>query len=407
MPSHHSLVVLFDAIVLVATVLVLCTFLPAILSRNVKRSIGWYSLMTAWLVYSLSYGLLIGRQEGPEPPFGLCLFQTLLVYAVPPLVSTGMTCYYIEFYLIVSGLRSGNPRPYSSWRTFWLVVLPWLVFFAIILEVVLLVFPGKRVNLVERAGNNFYCHLGNGIPNLVSASTVIANMVILLPLEVWTGYMMYRNWDVFRRLSRTDRQIFLTVYLRLMFCTLAAIVAFAFSMLAFVFPQPDTTSIVYPTLPIFIAFAFGTQKDLLRAWQFWRPQRPYGSIIFNSGSSNIDITTNIYTSWGAVTSESTTTSGTASQIQKPIATDGRLLGTTGTVILSGVSDPEALSTTTPGVAEKPSTADVLTASRPLVYFAEPPSNIRGPQPQQLEENIKSEHDRQSESRLPFSSPSSV
>lgn len=42
--------------------------------------------MTGWLLYSLSYGLLVGRQEGPdEPPLGLCITQTLLIYAVPVL----------------------------------------------------------------------------------------------------------------------------------------------------------------------------------------------------------------------------------------------------------------------------------------------------------------------------------
>jgi len=80
-------------------------------------------------------------------------------------------------------------------------------------------------------------------------------------------------------------------------------------------------------VPIFIAFAFGTQKvfvkavknfdftkiisrqDLMRAWLFWRPHRPYGSIVFNhsrggggSGSSSGGaLTANIYTLWGAAT----------------------------------------------------------------------------------------------------------
>jgi len=85
MPSHHSLVVFFDVVVFVAIALSFFTFLPAILSKNVHRSIGWYSLIAAWLVYSLSYALLIGKQEGPDPPFGLCAFQSLLIYAVPTL----------------------------------------------------------------------------------------------------------------------------------------------------------------------------------------------------------------------------------------------------------------------------------------------------------------------------------
>jgi len=85
MPSHHSLIVFFDVAVFMAIVLSLCTFLPAILSKNVRRSIGWYSLIAAWLVYSLSYALLIGKQEGTDPPSGLCVFQSLLIYAVPAL----------------------------------------------------------------------------------------------------------------------------------------------------------------------------------------------------------------------------------------------------------------------------------------------------------------------------------
>ncbi|KAJ3574174.1 hypothetical protein NP233_g1931 [Leucocoprinus birnbaumii] len=403
MPSHHSLVVLFDSIVLVSAVLSLCTFLPAILSRKVQRSIGWYSLMTAWLVYTISYGLLIGKQEGPEPAFGLCLFQALLVYAVPPLVSTGMTCYYIEFYLIISGLRSGDPRAPSLWRRFWLVIIPWFIFLGIILEVVLLVFAGKRLDRVERAGNNFYCHLSDNTPNLVTASTVITNMVILLPLEVWTGYIMYRNWDIFRRLSRMDRQIFLTVYLRLMICTVAAVIAFAFSMLAFVFPEPDATSLVYPTLPIFIAFAFGTQKDLLRAWLFWLPAIPYGSNIINSGGS-IAITTNIYTSWGAVTSEgiSTESEATSSHIHKPAISSGGQLGTTGTVVLSGIPTPVP-----PGIdpTEKSSTTQtqIDTTSRATVHFELPTNPRHSPPslPQRVEEDMTIyENDRLSEPRPP-------
>ncbi|KAF9452946.1 hypothetical protein P691DRAFT_134132 [Macrolepiota fuliginosa MF-IS2] len=299
MPSIHALIILFDVVVLVAVILCLCTLLPAVFSKNVHRSVGWYSLMTAWLVYSLSYGLLVGWQEGPnKPPLGLCIFQAPLVYSVPPLVSFGTLCYYIEFYLIVSGLKSGSPRQPSPSRKFWLAVTPWLVFLAIELEVFLLIFLGKQVHLVDRTTNSFYCHLQNSIPNQVTSGLVISTMAILVPLEVWTGLVMYRNWDVFKRLSQADRQIFLTVYLRLMLCTFAAVVALVLGMLAFVFETPEATSIAHPTLSIFIAFAFGTQKDLLQAWLFWRTPKPYGSMVFNHSTY---MTTSTYSSSGRQT----------------------------------------------------------------------------------------------------------
>ncbi|KAF9446234.1 hypothetical protein P691DRAFT_708956, partial [Macrolepiota fuliginosa MF-IS2] len=285
MTLNHTLVVLFDILVLVAVILLLCTLLPAVFSKNVHRSVGWYNLMITWLVYSLSYGLLVGRQvESIEPPLGLCLFQTLLIYAVPALVSVSMVCYNIEFYLIISGLRYSNPRQPSFSRAFWLVATPWLVFLMIVLEVLLLVFPGKQLRLVSLAANNFYCHLKNLVPVQVTASVCVCAAVILIPLEVWTGFMMYRNWDVFKNLSQTDRRLFLTVYLRLILCTLVAVIGFIFSMMVFIFPGASETSLAYPAVPIFIAFAFGTQRDLLQVWLFWRLPQSYGSIIFNHGT---------------------------------------------------------------------------------------------------------------------------
>lgn len=83
--QHHILIIVYDVVVLLGAIMFVCTLLPAVLSRAVQRSVAWYSLMTAWLVYSLSYGLLVGRHEGEEPPHGLCLAQALLIYAVPAL----------------------------------------------------------------------------------------------------------------------------------------------------------------------------------------------------------------------------------------------------------------------------------------------------------------------------------
>lgn len=85
MASYPS-VTLFNVLVLLSVLLVVCTLFPPIFSKNVNRSPGWYSLMLGWLLFSLSYGLLIGHQQSTDqPPPGLCTAQALLVYAVPPL----------------------------------------------------------------------------------------------------------------------------------------------------------------------------------------------------------------------------------------------------------------------------------------------------------------------------------
>ncbi|KAF5353464.1 hypothetical protein D9756_007936 [Leucocoprinus leucothites] len=190
----YDIVILFDVLVLLSILLVAFALLPAVSSRYVSRSVGWYSLMTGWLVFSLSYGLIVGYQGERRPPLSLCTFQTLLIYAVPQLVATSLLCYYIETAPVLShNFRAANRQAtvsksnknFSSrlsevsWSSLELMqllklaVAPWVVFFFNIVTVSILIFPGNRLHLVERAPNNFYCHLSNPIPATITSATVI------------------------------------------------------------------------------------------------------------------------------------------------------------------------------------------------------------------------------------------
>ncbi|KAJ3575187.1 hypothetical protein NP233_g1261 [Leucocoprinus birnbaumii] len=207
MPTH-AFVVSFDVVVLVGVLLLVFALLPAVLSRNVSRSVGWYSLMAGWFVYTLSYGLVIGYQEGDvPPPSSLCVTQTLLIYAGPTLVATSFLCHHVEvspksrflshrtnlkfqFYLIISGLREGHTRPPSQLRTFLnmkLIGMPWVVFLINIVAVSFLIFFGNHLREVELAPTQFYCHLSNSIPQPISSTitgAIVAGVTgIVIPLE--------------------------------------------------------------------------------------------------------------------------------------------------------------------------------------------------------------------------------
>ncbi|XP_006459460.1 hypothetical protein AGABI2DRAFT_177395, partial [Agaricus bisporus var. bisporus H97] len=317
--QHHILIIVFDVFVLLGLIMFVCTLLPAILSKTVQRSVAWYSLMLAWLTFSLSYGLLVGRQEGEEPPRTLCLVQALLIYGVPALVATGMLCYYIEFFLIIINLGSGQPRRSNSPSVrFLLVAMPWIVFVAIIIEVLLLIYVRDRLSALERSVTGFYCHLGDNLPNQISAGVVGFCMLVLIPLEGYTGYLIFRNRSVFQSLDKKDRHFFFTIYIRLILCTFAAILAFTLSLIALTPRSPNAKTLVYPTrtnlkltrishsftlprtVPIFIALAFGTQEDILHAWLFWRQSpQPTNSIVVNqngTGNATVSLTTVIRTS---------------------------------------------------------------------------------------------------------------
>ncbi len=157
--QSHAAIVLFDTFSLLAVFLIAITMLPAIVSRSIRRSAGWYNLMATWLLFSIGYTLLIGKQEGPvKPPLGLCLAQILITYPAPTsLVHSfvrkfgylltmiqGLPVAYfhtilrcelpflccstieligtLQFYLIISNLKSGNIGKATSLRTFWVGV---------------------------------------------------------------------------------------------------------------------------------------------------------------------------------------------------------------------------------------------------------------------------------------------
>ncbi|KXN90377.1 hypothetical protein AN958_04246 [Leucoagaricus sp. SymC.cos] len=279
----RTAVIIFDVLVLISVLLTVLTLLLAVLSRNVSQSAGWYGLMTGWVIYALSYGLIVGYQEGEkEPPLGVCAFQTLLIYAAPALVATNFLCYYVEFYLIISGLRKGKLRPLNQMRTLALATLPWLVFLIVIIMVLILIFPGQRLNLVRRSPTHFYCHLANKLPSTINAAIISVMIGIALPLEAWTGFVMYWHWDAFRRLGESDCQIYLTIYIRLTLSTICAVLAFSSATARCV--MVDILLTILVLVAIVMVIAFGTQKDILRACLFWRREEQYASMIFKKST---------------------------------------------------------------------------------------------------------------------------
>lgn len=295
----HGWILFFDITVLLGVFLATCILLPALFSKNVHRSIGWYSMMGAWLVYGLSYSLLIGLQERDDPPpKGLCLLQTLLIYPAPVLAASATLCYYIEFYFIVSSCKRENLAQVTSpsrTRVIWLALIPWIVWMAALFETGLILFHGDNISLLERAEHRFYCHLRLIAPSLVTGALALFMVAVLIVLQVRTGFTMRRHWDLFKRLTETDRQVLVTIYIRFIYCSASGVITTILCSFAFAMPAPnaDCLQVLYPIPSIIFALAFGTQKDLRQAWCFWRKPEPYTSIVFHHHTLS---TTNYFTS---------------------------------------------------------------------------------------------------------------
>ncbi|KXN88665.1 hypothetical protein AN958_06209 [Leucoagaricus sp. SymC.cos] len=195
-PRIVSLTVAFDILALFGAGIILCALLSAIFSSGVKRTAGWYSVMVGWLIYALTWGFLsINRMLTKPPPLGFCAFEMVLVNAAPVLTSFNMLCYYIEFYYIVANLRSGNlTQPVSTCCKIMLVVAPWIVFIATVVEVLLVIFLTGQLSLVEPTDSSFHCRVGNWTSSLVGGTLIAIAMIISIPLQGTSGQRSRSTW---------------------------------------------------------------------------------------------------------------------------------------------------------------------------------------------------------------------
>ena len=78
--------ILFTSFMLIAFIISIFSLVSSRLSP-VPRLATWYSFMLSWAIMSTSYLLLFfaGYLNNPQPPVGLCIIQSSLTFACPPL----------------------------------------------------------------------------------------------------------------------------------------------------------------------------------------------------------------------------------------------------------------------------------------------------------------------------------
>ncbi|KAJ7818815.1 hypothetical protein B0H13DRAFT_397205 [Mycena leptocephala] len=244
------------------------------LSPRVRRTPAWYLFMASWMFFCLSYFLIAGQQVGAEPSFGICATQAALVYAAPPLTSCVSLSFLLQLYSTVSSvLRNGRS---SRTRTIALQIFPFVVYFVFFIESLAICLSNR--DEVARSISGMFCHLTNPFQVKITATVVILAMTSMLVYEVLTIALLYRNWTAFQRLRvRTNDAVSLPLLIRVTVFSFLPMVAMVVSSMAFLSTSPIVaaeTNLVVAFLPIAAAVIFGTQRDLLSVWMFWKKPAP-------------------------------------------------------------------------------------------------------------------------------------
>ncbi|KAF9060594.1 hypothetical protein BDP27DRAFT_408616 [Rhodocollybia butyracea] len=91
--------IVFDVLLGLALFFTSCTYFSALFSKSIVRMMTWFALIISSWIYCISFLLLVGHQNGGNPPFSLCLCQAGLIYAAPASIAAACLAFVVEVYL--------------------------------------------------------------------------------------------------------------------------------------------------------------------------------------------------------------------------------------------------------------------------------------------------------------------
>lgn len=148
----------------------------------------------------------------------------------------------------------------------WSIVIllaPYILFLCIFIEslVVAVVQPKS----VRRTGSGMYCNTGVPIPGRLSAALVSIVLLIALAIEVRIIVALRRNWKDLG--NAQTRSLLIRVFAFTLFGMIAIALGIYFT---FTVHHGAELNVLISTLPVVAILIFGTQKDLLQVWMFWK-----------------------------------------------------------------------------------------------------------------------------------------
>ncbi|KAH0585206.1 hypothetical protein H2248_008457 [Termitomyces sp. 'cryptogamus'] len=226
--------------------------------------------MVAWIFYTISRLLILGHQTGSEPPYGTCLAQAVSVYATPPLCGLSHTCLVIDYYILSSSLTFRKKLP-GDWIFRMLLVFPWVIF--VLLTYITMLFVAEPSVLI-RNGDHFYCVLSTQTMFLVCAVIIFVACMVNTALLTHTAITLHRHWGVFRMSSSNNAHLSLSMFLRLSIFTSLTFLTLGLTIFAVYGLGTHTAAwaTISVAIPILPALVYGTQRDILRTFLFWRKQ---------------------------------------------------------------------------------------------------------------------------------------
>ncbi|CAA7268905.1 unnamed protein product [Cyclocybe aegerita] len=264
-PVNWDAVHAFFALNLISGFGLVIVLLTAIFSSKVKRMPTWYNFCASWVLSCFSYSLLFfARQHKlPHPNFQLCYIQTGLIYALPPTTSCTTLALLVQLLMSFPESKSQMPTKTSIRTSCLLLIGPYTIFIVLFIGVALYTSQDPISLLNDR---RTYCHSSNSSWSRIAYAVVATVSVASVLVQSNLALRLYMNPQIMRQNSHSVA----TMLRVLVFALLGVVMAIVAIVFAITGEQDLPLDIVLSIIPFLALLVFGTQKDLIQAWLFWK-----------------------------------------------------------------------------------------------------------------------------------------
>ncbi|KAJ3904070.1 hypothetical protein F5879DRAFT_956762 [Lentinula edodes] len=245
--QFHAETTTFVALQLTGLVGSIITLVAASFS-SVPRQATWYNFLISWIVYCASYLLLFfaGHAYDEDPGISLCIAQSAFTCSAPSL-----------HWKAVRGMH--------YWRIM-LITTPYVILVVLIIESLSLTLTRPEATFTSIS----YCSESDShLPSSINAALVITFVVASLVLNLLLCLSFRKHWSFLRG------RIYRSLFIRMSAFTISSLVG-AMQFIDANNPEEGLVQLdfILAILPVAAIIIFGTHKDLLNVYLFWRKDGP-------------------------------------------------------------------------------------------------------------------------------------
>jgi len=237
--------------------------------KSIRRHPLLINFLITWVLYATSFCLLLylGKELGPEPPRDLCLFQASMIYGTAGMTSMAGLAFVLHLWFSLRSVDNhSSGAKYQTWRNTILIASPYACF--VIFTVFTAILGAVHPEVVTRHRYFFYCTVHLSAVNVVPGTSAVI-LVFVVIFEILIAVRLYRMRKAFA-LMKTSGGPPIHLIIRVgIFSTYSFLAVFA--CIGFWSETGDDVPyIVQASLPTVAFVVFGTQRDLMTAWGFFR-----------------------------------------------------------------------------------------------------------------------------------------